>query len=96
MAGVTVYISIGNSDDKLTQAEWSAFALDLAAEVASVGHLHGSWASQPLSPWQNACWCVEYPGEKEAAAARATAAVIGRKYQQESISWAVALRTDFL
>lgn len=35
----TVYISIGNSDDKLTQAEWAAFAASVRGAIrAAVKH----------------------------------------------------------
>ena len=90
-----VYISIGNSDDRLTQSEWSKFVLDMAAEVTSVGQVHGAWFSQPASPWQNACWCIEFPGDKEAAAAKAVASEIRKKYRQDSIAWAIAA-TEFV
>jgi hypothetical protein len=92
---VIVYVSIGNSDDKLTQEQWSRFALEISAEVASVGKLHGAWFSNPVSRWQNACWCVEFDSGKEAAAAKAVAAELGRNYGQESVAWAVA-ETEFL
>jgi hypothetical protein len=91
----TVYISIGNSDDKLTQAQWSKFALAIAAEVASIGSLHGAWTSHPLNPYQNACWCVEFASDGEAEGAKAIAAEVGREYQQDSIAWAVA-ETEFI
>lgn len=96
------YISIGNSDGRLTQAEWSAFCLDVAAEVTALGHVHGAWFSVPNSPWQNACWCVEFSGpdaqaEANAAAeAREMAAKLARKYRQDSIAWARVASTEFI
>jgi hypothetical protein len=91
-----VYVSIGNSDDKLSQVEWSRFALQLSAEVISLAaQVHGAWFSQPVSPWQNACWCVEFASEAQEMTAREAAAEIGRKYGQQSIAWATA-QTEFI
>ncbi len=36
-----VYLSIGNSDDKLTQAEWSQFVVEFITRVISIGRKHG-------------------------------------------------------
>jgi hypothetical protein len=39
-----VYVSIGNSDDKLTQREWSMFCLAVD-EALSLTPKHGVWFS---------------------------------------------------
>lgn len=90
-----VYISVGNSDDKLSQVEWSQFVVEMTARVAAVGHVHGSWASNPVSAYQNACWCVEYRSEDQVTEAREVAAELRDKYRQNSIAWAVA-DTEFI
>lgn len=90
-----VYISIGNSDDKLTQLEWCNYWTEMAARVAAVGHIHGSWHSSPVSAYQNACWCVEYKSEDQVTEAREAATEIREKYRQDSVAWAVA-DTEFL
>jgi hypothetical protein len=93
---ITVYISIGNSDDKLSQAKWAMFQLDVARALTTAGaRYHGEWHSHPGSMWQNACWCVEIPP----AAAGRLKDELGRLadvYQQESIAWAEAPTTEFL
>lgn len=91
-----VYISIGNSDDRLTQQQWSEFWIDMAAEVVSIGKRHGVWFSNSVDSFQNACWCVEFASADEAAAAKAIAAEIGRKYQQDAVAWAVVDHTEFV
>lgn len=92
----TVYISIGNSDDKLTQEQWSKYWIAMSAQVISLASVtHGSWFSNPVSPWQNACWCVEFPGEAVEMTAREEAAALGREYGQDSVAWATAT-TEFL
>jgi hypothetical protein len=90
-----VYISIGNSDDKLTQREWSRYVIAIAAEVVSIGKLHGTWFSAPATPWQNACWCVEFLNDKDAAEAKEIAGQIRREHSQESVAWAIA-ETEFI
>lgn len=92
---VTIYISIGNSDDKLTQVQWSKFWVQMAVEVVSIGKTHGAWFSNPVGGFQNACWCVEFASAEEAEGAKAIAAEVGREYQQDSVAWAVA-ETEFV
>lgn len=91
-----VYISIGNSDDKLTQVEWSKFLLDIADEVASLAsRIHGSWLSHAAMPWQNACWCLEFDNEAAMEAAKDAAAKVRKRWRQDSVAWAVA-ETEFI
>jgi hypothetical protein len=88
-----VYVSIGNSDDRLTQAEWSAFCWQVDNLFHDV-EKHGAWYSLPAAPWQNACWCVElaigYVDDLQAALRS-----LARDYRQTSVAWAVA-ETEFL
>lgn len=98
----TVYISIGNSDDKLTQAEWSRYVhavdtilLERSGRIAwsPIVTRHGSWLSVPDDPWQNACWCVEI--DRDPSDLKDELRVEAQRYRQDSISWAEA-RTEFL
>lgn len=90
------YVSIGNSDDKLTQVEWSRFVIDFSAMVVSLAsQTHGAWFSHPASPRQNACWCLEFASEAMAQTAKDEARSLAAKYRQDSIAWAVA-ETEFL
>lgn len=58
--GVNELISIGNSDDKLSQAEWSRFVTEVRDTFQYYDiQIHGEWFSLPDKPWQNANWCVE-------------------------------------
>lgn len=95
----TVYISIGNSDDKLTQAEWAQFWTSTDAAICeNVKTMHGRWMSEPTSRFQNACWCVEIA---EGAAInyegrlRHRLKYLAAFYRQDSIAWAPAV-TEFL
>lgn len=87
---ITVYVSIGNSDDKLTQAEWAMFCSRVDVTFAArVWSIHGRWYSLPNSGWQNACWCLELE-ERYVPEIKADLEVIARRYDQESIVWAPA------
>lgn len=88
---MNVYLSIGNSDDKLTQAEWSQFVSHMAAELNSwTCQIHGTWFSRPDDPWQNANWCLEFIDEAHMNQARAEVIRIRRYWRQDSVAWAVA------
>lgn len=54
----TISIQIGNSDDKLTQAEWSQFVARVGSYVRAAGHIHFFACSGGECPWQNAAWIV--------------------------------------
>lgn len=62
----TITIQIGNSDNKLSQMEWSAFIKDVVEVVeslASVVHFYGT--SLGDAPWQNAAWVVVFTKENQ-------------------------------
>ena len=90
----TVYISIGNSDDKLSQSEWADYIMAVTS-VLSTHHvtIHGLWFSETASPWQNCCWCVEC--EDETGVIRGELGAVAERFRQDSIAWAVA-ETEFL
>lgn len=93
---MTVYVSIGNSDDRLTQREWSEFIAEVNTAIKeSAAEFHGKWTSLPHAPWQNACWCIE-PQASSVGVLRRRLADLGRRYRQDSIAWAEAPTTDFL
>lgn len=92
---ITVYVSIGNSDGKLTQSEWAAFAQEVQGRVSlDASRVHGYWTSASVSPWQNACICADIP-DPVALATKKELAAIGRRYHQSAIAWAVA-ETEFI
>jgi hypothetical protein len=98
-----LYISIGNSDDELTQAKWSEFVSDVgwalgdgrAVTGKMVTATHGVWFSAPDSRFQNACWCVEL--EYDALnSLRDYLAGCAREFRQESIAMARVSETEFI
>src|SRR5262245_30724798 len=93
---ITVYASIGNSDDKLSQARWAEFAeLFVAIVDANAKQLHGVWYSRPDAPWQNACVCFEIQNDVVLPALRFELAHLCAEFDQDSIAWAVA-KTEFI
>lgn len=97
MVGViTAYVSIGNSDDKLTQREWATFVRDTFDAVFELSDsIHGSWTSASDSEWQNACWCLVVNESKEAELKKRLG-VLARRFRQDSIAWAEVSSTEFL
>lgn len=93
----TVYISIGNSDDKLTQNEWSHFYASVEQIVRDhVECVYGRWLSEPSDPWQNACWCVEVEPDVAANEMRDRLRREVVAWRQDSIAWAEAPETEFI
>jgi hypothetical protein len=100
---VIVYISIGNSDDKLTQAEWARFFSATSKAIRGthfrgdpqIRQVHGQWASEPASAWQNACWCVEM-NEAGAEELRWLLKRMAKMFRQDSIAWSETTGTEFL
>ena len=56
----TVVIQIGNSDNKLTQSEWSNFVKAMKLTIENVcQRTHFFGGSTTFDPWQNVCWVIE-------------------------------------
>jgi hypothetical protein len=93
---ITVYVTIGNSDDKLSQKEWAAFQMRTHLYLDGYATtMHGSWHSNPGAAWQNACWCVEIP-DGRVEEAKSALHLLAREFRQDSIAWAVAPTVEFL
>lgn len=93
---MNAYITIGNSDDKLSQSEWSQFCKDLEFIAAGVERTRwGTWYSAPDAPWQNMCVCismhVDYLG-----ALRGNLASIAKKWRQDTIALALVAETELV
>jgi hypothetical protein len=82
----TVFVSIGNSDDKLTQKEWAQFCTDLNATVRGLTtRVLGEWYSKPGEQWQNMCVASDLdPGALQALLVALEA--MRKVYRQDSIA----------
>ncbi|WP_055477593.1 hypothetical protein [Sphaerimonospora mesophila] len=93
---LTVYVSIGNSDDKLAQREWAAFVNEIDTTVRThAAEMYGHWFSAPAVPWQNCCWCIGIH-QHEVDSLRAALTEIRTAYRQDSVAWAPVSETDFI
>lgn len=93
---VTIYLSIGNSDNNLTQGEWADYCRLIAVTVdRSSLQTHGEWYSLPNSPFQNACWCFE-TNEQWLPGLRAELRARAGQFRQESISLAIIVSQEFI
>ncbi len=100
---ITVYVTIGNSDDKLSQAEWASFYAAVDGVIRRAAYrVHGAWVSPSTDPWQNACWCAEvFPGPVGNVSdapmwLRSQLANLAGAYGQDSVAWAEAPTVEFL
>lgn len=93
---ITAYVSIGNSDDKLTQDKWRTFIMTVRAYLRKHAlEVHGEWYSSPTSQYQNACFCVVFDDDT-AALVKMRLAEIREDYRQDSVAWAEVPVTDFI
>lgn len=83
---MTITVQIGNSDNKLTQVEWSAFCQEVDKAVMSRTpnvYFHGF--SHGAAPWQNACWVADFE-KPPLLHLRYDLRGLAVKYRQESIA----------
>ncbi len=94
---ITAYVSIGNTDGKLSHAEWSNFydfTSELLTDVGLTTQVFGAWHSLPATPYVNACWAVQIPAV-HVDSVKGALRVLARKFRQDTIAFAVA-ETEFL
>lgn len=92
---LTVYASIGNSDDKLPQRRWHEYWVAFRRQVMNYAHhVHGEWLSSGCAPYQNGCICFEISGPA-AATLKAELRRVAGAFGQDSIAWAEAV-TEFI
>lgn len=92
----TVYVAIGNSDDKLPQADWVTFSLYVEERIRLYAQeVHGAWYSHPTSPWQNACFCFTITPVR-ATLLRGELTAQRALFKQDSVAWTNACETEFI
>jgi hypothetical protein len=96
VSDVTVYITIGNSDDKLSQVEWSRFIGDVQRAIGTWGgHVYGDWFSRPDCPFQNACFGASFSHDN-IGGLRMNLKQVRELYRQDSIAFAVVYYTEMI
>jgi hypothetical protein len=96
---MTATIQIGNSDDKLTQAEWCEFVAIVAAYIERhvedrVAAVHFFAASPGEARWQNAAWVIDIADE-HVDALRFSLRKARVEFRQESIALTLG-KTEFV
>ncbi|MBK8113295.1 MAG: hypothetical protein IPK44_01600 [Candidatus Accumulibacter sp.] len=82
----TVVIQIGNSDDRLTQGEWSSFFVEIDRCLQSGSRaVHFRGTSEGTAPWQNACLVVSVE-DGNVQKLLAEVAIIRETYLQDSVA----------
>jgi len=84
----TITLQIGNTDDKLTQAQWASYVAEVRQEIADCGQLDIHFFGTPpnYERWQNACWVLAV-GESSLNSLKDSLVKIRRKWLQDSIAW---------
>lgn len=86
----TIYISIGNSDNKLTQLQWSAFCNETETRLGCVAReWHFVGFSKPDAPWQTMCCCIVV-ANNSMNELRQQCKALAANYGQDSVALAVA------
>jgi hypothetical protein len=93
------YITIGNSDDKLSQQRWAEFCREVDKVLKGsefTRHFHGY--SLPNAPWQNAIWAVEMDESDQVNVDRIKELLrwVADRLKQDSIAWTPAPMTELL
>lgn len=92
----TIYASIGNSDDRLTQKQWADYVEEFVQTITDLSEqFFGVWYSESSSPFQNLCVAFEI-GEGAERELRSQLVRLRKDYVQDSIAWAEVPQTEFL
>lgn len=90
---MTITLQIGNTDDRLSQLEWSRYISSVSnwiqkyCETRSAS-IHFFGTSPGDEPWQNACWVFDISKEDEPELSVAIMKVAGI-FKQDSVAWTV-------
>lgn len=87
----TITLQIGNTDDKLSQAEWADFYETIDRAISQTARrLHFSGSPPSHDPRQNACWVFDLDGPEESenhTRLREKVAQARAQFRQDSIAW---------
>lgn len=88
MAQSTIHLAIGNSDDKLTQKEWSSYTKIILDTVKMCSwQIYGVWFSNPDSEYQNMAVSFVLQASVSVENFRGMLRAIREEYRQDSIAW---------
>lgn len=85
---MTISIQIGNSDNKLTQLEWSRFIVNIQIAINNYNCItHFSGGPPTFSEYQNYGWIIEINNLDFINNLKNDLIFIRKKYNQDSIAW---------
>lgn len=95
---LTVYITVGNSDNRLPQLDWVLLLRQVSALLNESDHatVHFEGYTSPDSPRQTACWCVEWSAPNDGGIVSVVEHVrmrlreLAYAYHQREVCWAEA------
>ncbi len=83
----TITIQIGNTDNKLSQQQWSEFHHNADIVIRNYAtEVHFFGGSENWKPWQNLCWVVT-AAEDWIGPFKIAMATLARHYGQDSIAY---------
>lgn len=83
----TLTIQIGNTDNKLTQQQWSDFVLETNQTIAQYAQaVHFFGGSPNWYAWQNVCWVIEI-GRTLLPVLKRDLVTLKDRFNQESLAW---------
>lgn len=92
----SLVIQIGNSDNKLSQREWSDFISDIRDLITyTCLNIHFDGCSNPDSQYQNACFVVEIESNLYYETLLEELTRCRKKYRQDSVAVIVG-KVDFI
>lgn len=91
----TVTIQVGNTDDKLAQADWAQYVMSVKGAVFDAcKELHFFGGPTNYERWQNVAWVITIEDERLAALRRALTDV-RQCFEQDSVAITVG-DTEFI
>lgn len=94
---MTITIQIGNSDDKLSQADWSDFVYAMRWHVIEANcpqSIHFSGGSSNAEKWQNYAFVFEAT-EEQLEKLKEDATTLRKSYKQDSVAFTIG-ETKFI
>lgn len=88
---MTITLQIGNTDDKLSQLQWSRYITSASNWIqkyceSGAARIHFFGTSPGDEPWQNACWVFDISIEDEPNLRQSVLKVAGI-FNQDSVAW---------
>lgn len=95
---INAFVMIGNSDNKLSQEEWSNFIFNVNNVFNSfpVVTVWGEFFCLPNIKYQNMCWHIGIASDYPAETIKAALTGLAEAFRQTSIAWIECKETEFL